>query len=172
MSHHFDNIEYAYQRFCDERHPLPTAKQVAELERRIDVVLPDDYREYLLQYNGGWFRFPSFMNDDDELFFSDGLRSMKGVGLSEEYESAELGKEADLYLLDDNIPPKAFIIGRTDNAYLIMLNVIPDGGEYGDYGDIVVRTFTQSILIASDIDDFFGQLRRNDEWEAAQPPSD
>jgi len=41
-------IESAYRAFCKERFPLPTAAQITELEQRLRVVLPPDYRQYLL----------------------------------------------------------------------------------------------------------------------------
>lgn len=48
-------IEYAYQRFAIERFPLPTTAELESLERRMKVELPADFRQYLLDYNGGWF---------------------------------------------------------------------------------------------------------------------
>jgi len=51
-------IESAYNRFSVERFPLPSEAQVAELEQRIGVRLPDEYRSFILEFNGGYFKCP------------------------------------------------------------------------------------------------------------------
>jgi len=51
-------IENAYSRFSVKRFPLPSEAQLAELERRIGVIFPDDYRQFLLGFNGGYFKCP------------------------------------------------------------------------------------------------------------------
>jgi cell wall assembly regulator SMI1 len=58
MKHWLQEIERAYERYCQKRFPLPSAEDIQRLEDRINVTFPDDFREYLLQYNGGWFRTP------------------------------------------------------------------------------------------------------------------
>ena len=45
-------IEDAYRRFAIERFSLPSEEQIGELETRIGVVFSDDYRRFLLEYNG------------------------------------------------------------------------------------------------------------------------
>jgi hypothetical protein len=51
-------IKNAYDRFAVERFPLPSQPQLSELERRLGVVLPDDYRQFILEFNGGYFKEP------------------------------------------------------------------------------------------------------------------
>jgi hypothetical protein len=51
-------IEYAYNRFSTKRFPLPSETQLDELEQRIKVDFPDDYRRFVLDFNGGYFNEP------------------------------------------------------------------------------------------------------------------
>lgn len=48
-------IEYAYRRFAVRRFPLPSEEQLVEVERQLGVRLPEEYREYILDFNGGYF---------------------------------------------------------------------------------------------------------------------
>lgn len=61
---HTDAIATAYQRFGRGRFPLPSEQQVAELEQRIGITFPEDYRQFLLQHNGGYFTEPDIIPPD------------------------------------------------------------------------------------------------------------
>lgn len=131
-------IENVYERFAVERFPLPSEGQVAELERRIGVKLPNDYREFLLHFNGGYFNEPE-ITPVGEGCPQDSLEILFGIGAS--HEEAELARELHLALFDDNDPPKIIPIGRTGMAGLIILDTAPGEGQgaiflkkaYGDF---------------------------------------
>jgi hypothetical protein len=58
-------IESVYQQFCKERFPLPSERQLEELEQRIGVRFADDYRRFVLEFNGGYFNDPAITPVDD-----------------------------------------------------------------------------------------------------------
>jgi hypothetical protein len=145
------SIAEAYQLFCTERFPLPTEKDVRDLETRISVSFPADYRLFLLQYNGGFFNEPQITPPIpecpvDRLTFLSGIRAT--------HRSAELGRPGDLAIFDDNDPPQVVPIGYTIMGNLILLVTHPEG-----YGRILLRTFDESFWLADGIEDFFELLR-------------
>lgn len=150
-------IERAYQSFAVERFALINENAIQALEQRIKVALPDDYREYLLQYNGGNFNEPSFRSPDGE-GPSDALTFMHGIGAP--MPLFELGREKDLAIWDDNEaffedgkPPEIVPIGYTLCGYFILLVTHPD-----DFGCILHRTFEESFFLADGIGEFFELL--------------
>jgi hypothetical protein len=146
-------IDTAYAKFCVERFPLPTQAQVAAIEERIGVAFPDDYRAFLLNYNGGNFCEPDITPPVDECPL-DGLRSLFGIGASHPY--IELASESHLAIFTDNHPAQVVPIGDTSMGNLILLLTHPDGR-----GSIVLKkAFSQEyFLLARGIDEFFGLLR-------------
>lgn len=148
-----NNIEMAYSKFCEERFSLPTEKQVADLEQGLGIQLPPDYRQFLLQYNGGVFRTPSIIPPSKDCP-EDGLKFLKGLAAT--YPCAELASEPDLTLFDDNDPPQILPIGNTLMGNLIFLITHPE-----DRGIIgLKKAFSdQSFFLASGIEEFFGLLR-------------
>ncbi len=83
-----NSIEGAYRHFLDERFALPSEAQVAELEARWHIELPPDYRQFLLQYNGGYFTEPQIISSAPDCP-TDRLNNLGGIGAS--HPSAELG---------------------------------------------------------------------------------
>lgn len=148
------SIEYAYNSFCEERFPLPTEKQVSDLEQRIGVTLPNDYREFLLEFNGGVFSEPDILPPSDDCP-SDCLTFMHGIGSTLE-DVAELASNLDLALFDDNDPVQILPIGSTMMGNLILLGTHPD-----DRGCIYLKkAFSDSsFLLAEGIEEFFELLR-------------
>lgn len=151
------NIEYAYRRFCTERFPLPTESQLQALERRIGVRFPDDFRHYILEFNGGYFNEPVIM-PTSEGCPEDALDFMCGIHAS--HEEAELGLDVDLALFDDNDPPKIVPIGGTPLGSLIILDTAPGEGRGVIY---FKQAFGDFYYLADDIEDFFGLLREPNE---------
>lgn len=148
-------IEAAYDQFCEERFPAPTEKQVADLEQRIGISLPEDYREFVLAFNGGFFAEPWIVPPSEECPLEDSLRAMNGIGAT--HPTAELASEGDLALFDDNDPPQILPIGDTVMGNLILLITHPE-----DRGCIVLKkAFSdESFFLAEGIEEFFGLLRQ------------
>lgn len=78
MSAARDSIESAYQQFSRKRFPLPTEAEVAALESKVKIRFPDDFRRFLLEYNGGYFNDPVITPTtegcpEDALIFISGL---------------------------------------------------------------------------------------------------
>jgi hypothetical protein len=160
-------IEDVYRQYCTERFPLPSEQQVADLEKRIKVSFPDDYRRFLLEYNGGYFSEPYIQppEDGDEGCPQLALNLMKGIGAS--HSEAELGCPADLRLFDDNDPPKVVPIGDTPENSLIMLYTQPEGR-----GQIFLKqAFGDWYFLAYGIEEFFELLRDwPDDWKQYGQP--
>lgn len=149
-----NTIEFAYRQFSRKRFPLPSEKQVESLERRMNLTLPDDYRRFILEFNGGVFTEPVF---EFEGGFRDRLTAMYGIGAS--YEAGELENLSNLSLFDDNDPPEILPIGDTMMGGLIILHVHPEvsGAIFYKqaYGDFYYQ--------ADDIEEFFAMLREPEE---------
>jgi hypothetical protein len=144
-------IDRAYRDFCRTLFPPPLAADVSALERQINVTFPQDFRDYLLNYNGGFFAEPEIVPPEDGTP-REHLLEMRGIRAS--HPDAELGGE--LYLWDDNDPPQIVPIGVTVSNYFIIL-VTAGGAE--DYGNILLRTFGEWFFLAEDIWEFFALLR-------------
>lgn len=152
-------IEYAYRRFARERFPLPSEAQVAALEEKLGITFPEDYRDFLLRFNGGAFDDPT-IEPTQEGCPQDMLNTLWGIGAS--IDSAELGEPGDIELFDDNVPPKVLPIGDTPMGSLILLDTAP-GEENGMiYFD---ESFGESYYLADGIGEFFELLKET-------PPSE
>lgn len=115
------------------------------------VALPDDYRSFLLEYNGGRFRNPK-INAPYPNLRVENLDLLKGVNTSERW--AEFGLPADLVLFEDNDPPQVLPIGSTQSGNLILIITHAD-----DHGVIMLRTVNQESYWLSDgIEQFFELL--------------
>jgi hypothetical protein len=142
-------ITTAYQRFNTEKFPLPSEKEIVELEDRIGVALPWDYRHYVKEYNGGYFDDPLIRCADCK---PDGLGSMYGIRATHPYH--ELGSDRTVHLFDDNWPAKILPIGSTAMGALIILVTEEEGR-----GEIYLKVaFGGFHFLADDIDGFFALL--------------
>jgi hypothetical protein len=145
-------IAYAYKRFCIERFPLPTEARLLELEQRIGVTFPEDYRRFVLEFNGGYFSEPE-ITPVGEGCPQAMLTCVYGIGASHPY--AELGAKATLVLFEGNDPPKILPIGDTPTGGLIILVTEPEGR-----GEIFLKEAYGGFHHLTDgIDEFFGLLR-------------
>lgn len=149
------SIQYAYARWARERLPLPSEEQVAALESRLRVELPDDYRQYLLEFNGGVFENPEIISADEEIPRR-GLELMYGV--ASPTPPLDLGRPWQIALFDDNDPLIALPIGDTAFGDLIILATAPE--------NLGVIYFKQAsggwFAIADGIEEFFANLREPD----------
>lgn len=146
------SIEYAYSRFSSERFGLPSESQLHDLEQRIGVTFPEDYRRFVLEFNGGYFNKPEIIPvsadcPQEELAF------LNGIGAS--HWEAELGAPPTLALFDDNDPPQIVPVGETEMGGLIILITRAEGR-----GQIFLKqAFGDFYYLADGIEPFFGLLR-------------
>ena len=146
------SIEDAYRTFSTDRFPLPSEEQLAELEAQIRVRLPQDYRRFTLQFNGGYFNEPEITPVGEECP-QDGLTCLHGIGAS--HWEAELASDFYLALFDDNDPPIILPIGHTSMGGLIVLTTEAEGR-----GEILLKqAFGDFHYLAKDIEGFFALLR-------------
>jgi len=146
-------IDNAYERFSVERFPLPSEAQLAELEKRIGVKFPEDYRRFVLEFNGGYFNEPE-ITPVGEGCPLDTLEILFGIGAS--HEEAELATDSDLVLFDDNDPPKILPIGRTGMAGLIILDTAPGEGQGAIF---LKKAFGDFYYLVDGIEAFLALLR-------------
>jgi hypothetical protein len=124
-----DTIGAAYAACCKERFHLPVEEQVVKLEGRVGVSLPPDYRQYLLDFNGGFFTEPEIVALSVDVPL-DNLTFMHGIDVGHAF--AELG--SDVHLFDDNAPTQVLPVGSTPMGNLLLLITHPEG-----YGCIVMK---------------------------------
>lgn len=149
------SIEYAYARWARKRLPLPTEQQVAELESRLGVELPEDYRQYLLEFNGGVFEEPEILSPDKNCPRR-GLEVMFGV--ESKLDGTRLGEPWQIALFDDNDPLIALPIGDTAFGDLIILATGPE-----NRGVIYFKQASGGWFeLAEGIEEFFANLREPD----------
>jgi hypothetical protein len=146
-------IENAYDRFCVERFPLPGEAQLSALEQRLGVVFPDDYRQFILEYNGGYFKCPE-ITPVGEGCPLETLESLFGIGAS--HGVAELGRPSDIALFDDNDPPKIVPIGSTGMGGLIILDTAPGEGRGAIF---LKKAFGDFYYLLDGIEAFLALLR-------------
>jgi hypothetical protein len=135
---------------------LPSEQQVADLEKRIKASFPPDFRQFILEFNGGVFNEPDILPPSDDCP-KDRLTLIYGIGAS--HPSCELGSQASMLLFDDNDPPPIVPIGYTLMGNLIYLDTDPDSkGRIGLH-----KAFSDdSYLLANNIEDLFARLRACD----------
>jgi hypothetical protein len=148
-----NTIEFAYRRFARERFPRPTEAQVRALEKQIKVEFPLDYRNFLLEFNGGYF-IELEIATVGEGCPQDALTFLSGITAS--HWEAELGDKRKMGLFDDNDPPKILPIGDTAMGGLIILDTAPGDGRGSIY---LKQAFGDFYYLADGIEEFFSLLR-------------
>lgn len=155
-----DVITAAYSNFCVERFPLPSEYEVTELESRLRVRLPPEYRQFLLQHNGGIFDEPAIVLPGQQTAV-DWLAILAGVRSPQ--PSFELGgiDGQGLFppsIFDGNDPVQILPIGYTLKNGLIWLAVDLDGD---DFGQIALKPAfsSQAIPIPDGIEGLFNLIR-------------
>jgi hypothetical protein len=147
-----NTIEDAYQRFSRKRFGLPTEEQVADLEKRLGIAFPDDYRQFILSYNGGYFSEPDIIPPSDECPV-DCLRYMHGIGAT--HPTSELATKKQLAILNDEYPPyppRILPIGYTIMGNFIVL-MFPE-----DRGVVFLKTPDDFHFLSESVEGFFGLL--------------
>lgn len=145
-------IDLAYDKYAIERLPLPKEADIRALEQRLRIEFPPDYRQYILEFNGGYFRAPA-IDAPDEDAPRDALSLICGIG-APHWES-ELGHDRYLSIFDENDPLIILPIGDTELGGLILL-VIEDDGR----GEILLKkAYGDAYFLAEGIEEFFSLLR-------------
>ena len=123
-----------------------------QLEQRIGVTFREDYRHFVLQFNGGYFSEPE-ISPVTEGCPRDALTCLHGIGASN--WEAELASDYYLALFDDNDPPIFVPIGHTSMGGLILLITEAEGR-----GEILLKqAFGDFHYLAEGIEEFFDLLR-------------
>ena len=147
-------IEQAYSKWCEQQFPRPSEQDILDLEHRINARFSDHYRDYLLDWNGGMFRWPTIFHPTESHSVGEVLY-LNGIHASVDF--AELGRALDLSLFEDNDPPIVLPIGTTTANDLIMLSMVI--GDEAD-GMVILRTIDQeNIHLGDTMDEFFALLR-------------
>jgi len=122
------------------------------LEERLGAALPTDYRQFILQYNGGFFSEPEIASPDEDCP-PDCLTDLWGIGAPARH--AELGDDTDLF--DDNFPTKLLPIGYTLSGNLLLTVTRKDE----DHGCIFLKLKYSSdyFFLGATMDEFFKLLR-------------
>ena len=114
-----NSIAYAYRRFVTRQFPLPS-EQIAVLEGRVGVEFPADYRQFLLEFNGGYFDDEPEIVTKVEEASGDGLKCLFGINSG--HTSSELGEPSHLAtFFDVGAVPAFFPIGKTTLGGFILL---------------------------------------------------
>lgn len=153
LSPSMTTIQSAYDRFAVERFPLPSESELAELESQIGVRFPEDYRQFLLEFNGGYFNEPDITPVGDGCP-QDSLEILFGVGAS--HWEAELARPEEINLFDDNDPPKIIPIGCTSMGGLIILDTAPGEGQGAIF---LKKAFGDFYFLVDGIEAFVALLR-------------
>jgi hypothetical protein len=136
---------------------LPSERQVAQVERRIGASLPAEYRQFILEFNGGGFADPDIEPPIGQINCPlDCLNVLYGIRAVD--ASNELASEKSLNLFVDNEPISLLPIGYTlmgNLLYLVMR------GEHMGHIGLKKMDVQDSYLLASGISRFFRLLKEN-----------
>jgi hypothetical protein len=113
------SINDLYLRFSKTRQSLPNTDDIAVFENAIQKQLPDDFKKFLLEYNGGVFDNP-YIYAHSDVPFRDRLDVLFSLNSSEKYADL-LGST---YLFDDNIPCILLPFGYTISGNLLVLDFL------------------------------------------------
>ena len=156
-----NSIEYAYKAFCDEKFPLPTEEQVAALEEHLGIPLPKNYRQFLLEYNGGFFTEPDIVPpcEDCPLDRLTVLGGINAIHPSAELDSPEGFTPANF---EDNDPPQILPIGYTLMGNMIFLVTEPGADDCG-WICLKLASSEKSFLLGKEMEEFFALLAPQNE---------
>ena len=106
-----------------EAYKNGNAEKVSKLEKEFRIKLPEDYRNFLIQYNGGDV-------EDGNLYVKELDEDMRmgyffGIGIEEGF--ADITEINDEY--DDDIPKKSLLIGMDEGSgFLLLISGGEDSG--------------------------------------------
>ncbi len=114
------SIEDVYDKCLETPNSLPSSEQVGSLESTLGVSLPPEYRQFLLERNGGTFnsgKLRRLIITFSENGRGDCLDSLYGIGARK--TCGDLCKEAVLF--DDDRPCRLVPIGYTAIGVLLLI---------------------------------------------------
>ena len=144
-------VDSAYQKYCKKRFLLPSEQEILDVEQRVGVPLPEDYRSFLATYNGGTFREPDITPTTKECP-RDALTFLHGIHAT--FPAAVLASGHDLALFDDNFPVEILPIGYTMMGGLIILET----GEEERGAILLKEAFGDFYYLCKGIRSFFELL--------------
>jgi SMI1-KNR4 cell-wall len=148
------NISECYEKYCEIRFPLPSEEAIRSFENTVDVVLPESYRKFLADYNGGKFSEPSFSAEWDDEVQGDRLSIL--YGLNQEVPGRSLTDKSLLAIYPAS-PRKVLPIGHTMmNNLLLLVTDVNDS----EFGTVLMKPawIEWTWIIADDIYDFFSLI--------------
>lgn len=155
----YNIIRDVYDKCCTSRFPLPTEQRVREVEQVISAKVPEAYRSFLLEFNGGVFenaiaipRKPIAAKWRDGIAVHDDLSIEILNGIDATFA---FGMSSDYAVYENNSPLKLLPIGYAGAQGLLVL------GMSGDIRDSVFVHFSYDIPIeiATNVVDFFRLIK-------------
>lgn len=144
-----------YSKHVREEFPRPTLQQVEEFETRIGNKLPKSFRQFVQNFNGGYFLQLGIPGSEPNAPRIDELDFLSGFNATS--QMAELGYEGMVDIYEDNEEGNISIlpIGYTAAGCMVILLIAGEGkGEV--YGKLPYED--EYYLIASTFDGFLGKL--------------
>lgn len=163
-------------RLKSSENPPLTRELIAELERALGVRFPQDYFEFLLQFNGGWFPdWAKFDVPGDFEIPGDEVQLLTGFIGREQVEYGEFRRIRDLtedFL--DIVPEKHVPIANCNqNDYAVLRFVGPkadfDGVWFWDRSALPSRGEQVVYPVADSFTEFLGMLRIESKRKQADP---
>ncbi len=129
---------------------VPKHADIIALEELHNIRFPDDYRQYLIEYNGGHFC--------GEVFFSLGGKNLHVetlFGMHDTVPYCELCNKENMCVIDFNDPVEIVPIGNTSKNYLILMVVARDDGN----GQIILKTYDEAYEAFDSFTEFVDNLK-------------
>jgi hypothetical protein len=135
------------------RNPDCSGEELSRFEERFKVVLPKDYRDFLLETNGGYYNDVVLIDPVSERVLR--LDYLHGL-YSEPNGCARL--DDGIFLFDGNVPVIVLPIGATTGGHLFFLSFDDNGVEEGIALKLAFEN--ESVYLADTFTEFFGMLKR------------
>lgn len=147
-----NQVEDAYQRFCEERFKPISKEEFKQCLSSHQIRFPEIFSDYIHSYNGGWFSEPALPGLDAKT--GDRLTLMYGINSG--IRSAELFSLFNVSFHDYECGRAFFPIGYTMMGGMILLGLAA-----GDSEKVFLKpaSSNQLCLLSSNIIKFFDGLQ-------------
>lgn len=154
----YNVIRAVYDRYCTQRFALPTEQRLCEVEAVIGARFPEEFREFILQFNGGVFdnalaipRSPISAKWRDGIAVHHDLSIEILCGIDAPFK---LGGPSDYAMFENNVPLKLPPIGYAEEGTLVL------GISADVRGSIFIKmTYDVPIEICTSIFELFDLMR-------------